>query len=153
MDWSQYLYVSALALAVLIDRGRLSAIMVANFAATAAFSSAPQMVAVADMVTIAVLLFIDARARIIAALFVTMQPVYFLGGLFDVQNATTYTIVDCIAYLQLAVVGRGGWGMGRGGWGMGRGAWAGARLRLGRGNSAPQWRDGSISLARNKGAV
>ena len=146
MDWSQYLYVSALALAVLIDRGRLSAIMVANFAATVAFASAPQMVAVADMLTIAALLFIDARARIIAALFVTMQPVYFLGNLFGVQNATTYTIVDCIAYLQLAVVGRGGWGMGRR-------AWAGARLRLGRVYSAPQWRDGSVSLARNKGAV
>jgi hypothetical protein len=145
VDWSQYLYLSALALAVLIDRGRISALMVANFAATVAFAAAPQVVAVADMATIAALICIDTRARIIAALFVTMQPVYFLGPLFDVQNSTTYTIVDCIAYLQLAVLGHDGWGMGRR-------AWAGARLRLGRVYSAPKWRDGSVCLARVKGA-
>lgn len=77
-----------------------------NLLATMLLAADPVSVAVADVTAAAVLLLAETRrAQVVAALFVAMQPIYFAAWLYSWPNWVTYTCIDLIAYLQLAVAG------------------------------------------------
>lgn len=108
MDWSQYLYLGAMGAAFLLGRPHpiIMAALVGNLLATMLLAADPVSVAVADVTAAAVLLVAGTRrAYVIAALFVLMQPIYFAAWLYSWPNWITYTCIDLIAYLQLAVAG------------------------------------------------
>lgn len=113
MDWSQWLFVSALALATYTGRPSLniSLPMWGNFIATFFLASTVAHVAVADIIAASILVFGSRRAAVIALLFVLMLPVYALADFYQWPNAATYAIIDLLAYLQLAIMGRWGDGM------------------------------------------
>jgi len=82
------------------------AVMVSNFAATWYLAADPLAVGVADAASAAVLLWSpNVRNRVIATLFSVMIIVYVSDWLWAVPNFATYTIIDCIAFLQLGVIG------------------------------------------------
>lgn len=113
MDWSQWLFVSALALATYTGRPSLNIAlpMWGNFIATFFLASTVAHVAVADVVAASILVFGSRRAAVIALLFVLMTPVYAMAHFYQWPNAATYAIIDVLAYLQLAIMGRWGDGM------------------------------------------
>ena len=116
MDWSQALYIGLLASALIVGKPgwQITGVMLFDLAGTMAFSADPIKVAVVDLSAMA-WLFGERRlpATIIAALFGAMVAVEGLAGIFKLQNAATYTIVDLLAYGQLGVIGGAGRGMGR----------------------------------------
>ena len=113
MDWSQWLFVSALALATYTGRPSLNIAlpMWGNFLATFFLAATVAHVAVADIIAASILAFGSRRAAVIALLFVLMLPVYALADFYQWPNAATYAIIDVLAYLQLAIVGRWGDGL------------------------------------------
>lgn len=107
MDWSQWAYLCILAAAIVGGWGqhRLIAVMVLNLGATVTADSL-WTVATADILCAVVLIGHGWRANVVAGLFVAMIPVYLAGTAFQWQPATTYAIIDVLAYLQCGVVGR-----------------------------------------------
>lgn len=83
---------------------RLSAVMFMNFVLTMALASDPLMVGVADLICATTLLTMGARGMVLSALFLIMIPIYVVFWLFGWPISTTYAIVDCIAFLQIAVL-------------------------------------------------
>lgn len=114
MDWSQWLFVSALVLATYTGRPALNIAlpMWGNFLATFFLASTVAHVAVADILAASILAFGSRRAAVIALLFVIMLPVYALAHFYQWPNSATYAIIDLLAYLQLAIMGRWGDGIG-----------------------------------------
>lgn len=122
MHWTQALYIGLLCVALAASwrqpwSALIAAVMVGNLAATMAISGAiigpAQFLAVgiADMVCAAFLIRGNMRARVIATLFSVMIPVYVSARFFHWHDATTYTIIDIIAYAQLGVIGGLGGGL------------------------------------------
>jgi len=90
------------------------AVMVSNFGATWYLAADPLAVGVADAASAAVLLWSpNVRNRVIATLFSVMVPFYVSGAAMSLQPSTTYAIIDCIALLQLGVIGGIDRGIGR----------------------------------------
>jgi len=90
------------------------AVMAGNFAATWYLAADPLAVGVADAASAAVLLWSpNVRNRVIATLFSVMVPFYVSGAAMSLQPSTTYAIIDCIALLQLGVIGGIDRGIGR----------------------------------------
>ncbi|MDZ7905177.1 MAG: hypothetical protein U5N55_04940 [Cypionkella sp.] len=111
MDWSQAIFAGLLLLATITtsDR-RLAYAAWANFAATMALAHNPVAVGVADILTASALLCMGRRGQCIAALYAVMIPIYPIMVTAGFQAATIYTIVDILAFAQVAIVG--GWGFG-----------------------------------------
>lgn len=86
---------------------RIVAVMAGNFAATVTLAAWPLPVAVADLLSAAVLCFGSVRAKVVAAFFVAMAAIYPIGYAAQMANATIYAIVDVLAFLQFVAVGRG----------------------------------------------
>lgn len=114
MDWSQILYLALLVLAIYTGQPNplIAFAMIFDLVGTMLFAADPFSVAIIDLVAVILLAGEGRRANAIAALFVLAQPVYFLHA-FGLNNAAIYTIVDCIAYLQLFILGRGDVGLAR----------------------------------------
>jgi hypothetical protein len=136
MDWSQALYIGALALAIWTGKpGRLiCGVMLANLAVTMTMWREPLTVGLFDLVCAVILIGKDRRANIVAGCFALMQPVYVASWFWQFPLPATYAIVDLLAFVQLAAIGR--WDRG-----MGIGLRAARRLASGRG------RDPVYSLA------
>jgi hypothetical protein len=115
MDPSQFAVTAALALALYTGRPRpiVALAMVGNLFASMALGGQPIALAVADWVSIALLIGEGRRAAVIAALFLVMQPIYVAGHYLGLRHSVIYTLIDVIAFVQLSVLG--GWdaGMGR----------------------------------------
>ncbi len=112
IDWSQWLYCSLLALALYTGQPKpfVAFAMCFDLAGTVLFAADPVAVATVDMMAIALLIGEGRRANTIAALFVAMQPLYVLHA-FGLQLWAVYALVDCVAYLQLFILGRGDVGL------------------------------------------
>ncbi len=113
MDWSQILYLLLLLIgsgaAVCKDRWFVVVVMWFNLGATVALTDNPFLVGIGDLITATLLVrFGDARASVVAALFVPMLVLYR----FDEQlgHPLMYSLVDGFAYTQLVVIGGGGFG-------------------------------------------
>lgn len=115
MDWSQEAYLASLGLALIIGRPAPVVVlaMVGNLLATMILTQSLVAVAVADLAAAAVLLGGGERAVAVAALFAVMVPVYFAAYLAGWPAATTYAIVDALAYLQCGIIAHVDHGMGR----------------------------------------
>lgn len=102
---------------------RFSVVMIANFVATVTISLTPDSpenagatylaIGIADVACIAALVGINTRANVVAIIFALMLPVYVSGYLFKWTPWTTYAIVDLLAYVQFAVVGKWDGGIGK----------------------------------------
>jgi hypothetical protein len=116
MDWSQALYISALALAIWTGKpGRLiCGVMLANLAVTATMWRDPLTVGLFDLVCAVLLIGKDKRANIVAGCFALMQPVYVASWFWQFPLPATYAIVDLLAFVQLAAIGRWDRGLGIG---------------------------------------
>jgi hypothetical protein len=113
MDWSQLLFLALLLAATLTGSRLIAGVMWLNFAATVVLASSPITVAGADALAAALLLFCGKRGQIIAAIYAVMIPIYPVAVWAGLPNAATYTIVDLLAFIQLAALG--GWDHGIGG--------------------------------------
>jgi hypothetical protein len=116
MDWSQALYIGALALAIWTGKpGRLiCGVMLANLAVTMTMWREPLTVGLFDLVCAVILIGNDKRANIVAGCFALMQPVYVASWFWQFPLPATYAIVDLLAFVQLAAIGRWDRGMGAG---------------------------------------
>jgi hypothetical protein len=114
MDWSQALYIGALALAIWTGKpGRLvCCVMVANLAVTMTFWREPLTVGLFDIVCAVILIGRDRRQNIVAGCFALMQPVYVAAWFFHWPSPATYAIVDILSFVQLAAIGRWDRGIG-----------------------------------------
>ncbi len=80
-----------------------------NFAGTIALADVPFAIGVWDILCASCLvMFGDRRALVVAGLFVVMVVLYPLEQ--RVGRSTLYTIIDLIAYAQVAAIGGGGFG-------------------------------------------
>ena len=110
MHWTQAIYI--LALLVALSCWRPSKIvwlsMLANLSATMFIAQYLHiaMVGIIDLSCAAVLIGRDARRNIVAMLFALMPPLYIATSYYGFSHATTYAIVDIIAYVQCMVIGR-----------------------------------------------
>lgn len=84
-----------------------------NFIVTMILAENPVPVAIADLMTAAIILGVSTRANIVAGLFALMQPIYIAGFALGWPDATTYACIDLLAYVQLGVMGGVDRGMGR----------------------------------------
>lgn len=118
MHWTQGLYLILLIAALWHGKAgpRLTLAMLGNVAATMALASDPVTVGVADTVAAAVLIGGNAKARIVATLFSVMLPVYVSAHVFSWSSATTYAIIDLLAFVQLGVICGASGGIRRGLW-------------------------------------
>lgn len=152
MHWTQALYICLLCVALAASwrqpwSALIAAVMVGNLAATMAISGAIigplQFLAVgfADAACAALLMRGNRRAMKVAMLFSVMIGVYVSGWGFSWPDATTYTIIDLVAYVQLGVIG-----------GLDSGIWhsVGAAARRWRlpADPAPQGGHAAIGVAR-----
>lgn len=114
-DW-QTIFAAALLLAIVLGKPSLTlgAVMLANLAGTMVLHGNPLAVGVLDLVCAAILIGRGNREIAVAALFVLMVPVYIAGKANGWSPATTYAIVEAIAYIQVGVMGNVGGGMARG---------------------------------------
>ena len=114
MDWSQALYFGALALAIWTGKpGRLVfGVMVANLVVTMTFWREPLTVGLFDIVCAVILIGGDRRRNVVAGCFALMQPVYVASWFWDWPLPATYAIVDTLAFIQLAAIGRWDRGVG-----------------------------------------
>lgn len=121
MDVTQLAYLAALSLAILAGKPRLLvvAVMFGNFIWTASFAESPIDVALADIACAVILIGSDKRQNIVAAIFCLMIPVYVVADAFGLSRAATYTAIDLLAVVQLAVIGHVDGGLRR----IGRAAW------------------------------
>lgn len=121
MDVTQLAYLGALSLAILAGRPRLLvvAVMAGNFVWTASFAESPIDVALADIACAVILIGPDKRQNIVAAIFCLMIPVYVVADAFGLSRAATYTAIDLLAVVQLAVIGHVDGGLRR----IGRAVW------------------------------
>jgi hypothetical protein len=106
VDWSQWLYLALLAVATIPGRHHpdLIAILVVDLMFTLAWGEFPLLVGAFDLFCAWALWSAGPRGRVVGGIFVIMQPVYVAGWLFNVPDATTYAIIDVLAYLQLVVL-------------------------------------------------
>ena len=105
-DWQTVLAGTLIIATVIGNPGvRLVVVMWANLALTMALADNLQAVAVADVVCAAVLLTGPRREKVVALLFAAMVPVYGIGHLIGAADASTYAVIDVIAFAQLAIVG------------------------------------------------
>ena len=107
MDWSQWLYLSVLAVALWAGRPGvdLTAIMTGNVIATILLAADPQAVAIVDLVSGAVLIWGNPRAQIVAILFAGMVAVEVITSRLHIEKAVIYTGTDALAYVQCGVIG------------------------------------------------
>lgn len=112
MDWSQWVYVCALAAVLAARRPHwlISVAMVANLSATLLFASFPLSVAIADAICGSVLMLGGVRAKAVGSIFAAMVILTVVCSWYGVQNHATYAIVDVLAYCQLIIIGGGGFG-------------------------------------------
>ncbi len=107
MHWTQLAYLACLCAAILAGRPRLLvvAVMAGNFVLTAFLAESPLDVALADIAAAVILIGPDKRQNIVAAIYCLMVPVYVIADAFSLSRAITFTIIDCMALVQLAVIG------------------------------------------------
>lgn len=112
MSFWQIVYLCVIggaSVSALAFRARESALLVAvlwfNFIATMFFAHDFRSVAILDIACAAVLAFGNVRAQSVAFIFTLMIPVYFLAFYGEWTNATTYAIIDVMAYCQCAILG------------------------------------------------
>lgn len=113
MDWSQIIYLLLLLIgsgaAASRDRWLLVIVMWINLAGTLSLNEYPMMVGIIDFVCVAALLSLGGkREYIVAGLFAFMIAIYAAAE--TIGNATTYGIVDVVAFAQIFVMGSGGFG-------------------------------------------
>jgi len=110
MHWTQAAYVLLLLGAFKAGRPdrRIVAVMLLNLAFTYVLAGAAHITAVAavDLASAALLIGRSARSNIVAMLFAIMPPLYVASKYGGFSDASTYAIVDIIAYAQCAVIGR-----------------------------------------------
>lgn len=80
--------------------------MWANYLATLTLNADMVTVIVFDLLAAALLVMRGARESVVAALFLCMIPIYCLTIFGEWPPATTYGIVEIVAYIQLLVMGR-----------------------------------------------
>jgi hypothetical protein len=114
MHWTQYAYIALLTLGTLaalrVGRGGLAAVMWANFTATFLAAGNASLIATADIISavLIIFLFADVAGLAVAVIFMFMVVVYMpTGVLFN--KATTYTIVDILAIIQIIILGGRGY--------------------------------------------
>lgn len=146
MHWTQALYIGLLCIALWSSWYHRAPplaglVMIGNLAATLALAADPVMVGLADAVCASILLYGNLRAKVVAMLFSVMCLIYVSAWAFSWPAATTYTIIDLIAYVQLGVIG----GVDRG---LGRACRAFARRGNDARGAAPDGRDPACDVAR-----
>jgi len=112
MDWSQLLFFALIFAATLTGDKRIAAVMWMNFTATVALAGNPVTVAGADALAAALLLSCGRRGQIVAAVYAIMIPIYPFAAWAGLPSYATYTIIDLLAFIQLAAMG--GWDRGVG---------------------------------------
>lgn len=80
--------------------------IIADFAASMFFSGDMVSVAVADVAAAALIVGKSTRCTIIAALFIAMLPIYYIGQTFGLSYKTSYGLVYALGYAQLLIMGR-----------------------------------------------
>lgn len=110
-EWQVLYLVLIVAASIWCRDGRIAAVMWGNFICSIALAASFELVATVDLVSICFLAGRNMRRNIIAALFVFMVPIYFIGTAAN-QTYAASAVVDFLAYLQLFMMGRGDVGMG-----------------------------------------
>jgi hypothetical protein len=119
MDWSQQIIAVLIVSAGLTGRQwGIVAVFTANFLATMELARNPIDVAIADALAASVILFFwqreqISRAKVVAAIYATMIPIYPALTWAGFPSHTIYAIVDALAIAQLIVMGRWDVGIGR----------------------------------------
>lgn len=113
-DW-QALYAAAFILVLAFGAPNLfvARVMAVNFLITMALGGDELSVAVLDLLCIAALVGQGPQARVVAALYILMVPIYIAGRANQWPADTTYAIIEALGYGQLMVMGNVGGGMGR----------------------------------------
>ena len=104
----QIVFITALIVALRLGRAHwaICGVMLFNFIGTWQNWNSYLSVGVFDVICATMLLFTTNRGRAVSAIFVLMVPIYVMAHHFMWRPATTYTIVDLLAYLQLGIIGR-----------------------------------------------
>lgn len=115
MDFWQLVYFGLLSLATIAalwGRGRqavpLAAVMWLNFVVTFTFAPTFANVMIVDLLCATAITWLYSQSKrelFVAFLFGCMVPIYILAIYGEWTRATTYTIIDVIAYAQLLTMG------------------------------------------------